>query len=196
MATRKNFNIPQGQTFQQVIRWEQLPQVYVPITAIGSVAPVSITAAAHGLVSGWRAAVISAGGMTEINAANWPLRDSDYNPVTVVDVNTVNFNAISAAAYSTYTSGGYLVYNSPVDLTGYTANMDIKNRVGGTLIMSLTNVNGGILLSTVTKTITLVIAAAVTDVATWRTATYDLDLVSPTGVVTNLFGIAVFRLLS
>jgi hypothetical protein len=187
MATKKNFTILQGETWQRVIRWEQPPLVYKPVTAIVATAPVSITATGHGLVTGWRAAVVSAGGMVEINATNWPLRDSDYHQATVVDTNTINFNDTNAAAYTAYTSGGFLVYNTPVDLTGFTANMDIKSRVGGAVLTSLTTTNAGIVLSTVNKTITLVMAAAVTDVLPWSTAVYDLDLISATGVVTPLY---------
>jgi len=186
MATKKNFTILQGETWQRVIRWEQPPLIYKPITAIVATAPVSITAASHGLVSGWRAAVVSAGGMVEINAANWPLRDSDYHQATVTDTNTITFNDINAANYTPYTSGGFLVYNTPVDLTGFTANMDIKSRIGGAILTSLTTANSGIVLSTSNKTITLVMAAAVTDVLTWK-AVYDLDLISATGVVTPLY---------
>jgi hypothetical protein len=187
VATTKKFTILQGETWQRVIRWEGSPFIYKPITGISAAAPVSITAVAHGLVSGWRAAVVSVLGMTEINAVHTPPRDSDYHQVTVVDANTVTMNDVNSAGYSAYASGGYLQFYTPVSLAGFTANMDIKDKIGGTILTSLTTVNGGIVLNAGTNTITLLMSAAATELITWANAVYDLDLISASGVVTPLY---------
>lgn len=136
MRALKLFDIEiiQGKTFSYVVRWEDTPIVYAAITAITNTAPVSITAALHGILNGWRAAVVSVKGMTQINALNTPPKDSDYMDVTVVDANTVTLNVVNAAGFKPYTSGGYLQYNKPVDLTGYTARMVIKSSVSGTAL--------------------------------------------------------------
>ena len=81
MAVSKDLTIQQGKTFTLVLRWETEPIVYKAITAIAQTAPVRITAAGHGLVDGWRAAVVSVKGMAEINAENTPPRGDDYKPL-------------------------------------------------------------------------------------------------------------------
>ena len=187
MSDTVNLTVQQGKTFIRVFRWETAPVVYKAISAITKSAPVSITASAHGLVSGWRAAVVSVGGMTEINALNAGKKNSDYHKVTVVDVNTITINDINSSEFTSYTSGGYLQYNTPVDLTGYSARMKIRDRVGGTELASFTSPTD-ILINTTTKTIQLQIEAAVTAAYTWSTGVYDLEMVDGSGRVFRLAG--------
>jgi hypothetical protein len=190
MAAKKlNLVIRQGETFLRVIRWETPPFVYKAITAITKAAPVSITATTHGLATGWRVAVVSAGGMEQINAPNNPPRDSDFEQCTVSDVNTVTLNRVNSTEYDTYTSGGYLQFYTPVDLTGYSARMDIKNRIGGTELASITSgaPDNRITIDNVNHTITITISAADTTAFTFTKGYYDLEMVSPTGVVTTIF---------
>ena len=72
MTKKLNLQIRQGETFQRIIRWETPPFVYKSISAITRAAPARVTAATHGLTTGWRAVVVSANGMEEINAVNTP----------------------------------------------------------------------------------------------------------------------------
>lgn len=186
MAESKDFQILQGKTWIQVVRWETEPIVYKAITAITQGAPVTITAAGHGIPEGWRATVVSAKGMGEINAENNPPKPKDYHAVTVVNANTVQFNDVNSSSYKAYVSGGYLQYNTPSPLSGYTARMQIRDKVGGTVLKSLTTENGGITIDDVNKKITLTISATDTTAFTWRKGVYDLEMVSGTGVVTQL----------
>jgi len=186
MAVSKDLTIQQGKTFALVLRWETEPIVYKAITAITQTAPARLTVTGHGAPDGWRVAVVSVKGMTEINAANTPPRSTDYTPVTVLDADTVELNEVNAAGFHAYTSGGYLQYNTPVDLTGYTARMAIKDKIGGTVLHSMTTENDGIALDNTKKTITLTVAATETDDFVWTRGVYDLEMVSPTGVVTAL----------
>lgn len=150
MANTQDFVITQGKTFSQVLRWEAPPILYKPITAISKVAPVSITSATHGIPNGWRVAVVSVLGMTEINAKNTPPRATDYHQVIVVDPNTITLNDINASGYSTYTSGGYLQLNTPVVLVGFTARMTIKDRIAApNLLVCTTGGTTGLTLPTV-----------------------------------------------
>lgn len=194
MAVKKNFTILQGETFQRIIRWETPPFVYIPITGITQAAPASVTAPLHGLKTGWRGAVVSVLGMTEINAINAPLRDSDYHQMTVVDANTVSINDINSAEFTAYVSGGYLQFLTPVILTGYSAKMEIKDRVGGTILTTLGSLIGDdpklrITLDVINNTITLTIAAAdlIASLISWRKGVYDLEMTGPTGTITRIF---------
>lgn len=189
---KENFTTRQGDTFQRLIRWETLPYIYKAITGIAQGAPARISAPTHGLTDGWRAAVVSVLGMVEINAKNAPPRDNELVPITLIDPNTVDLNSVNAAGYSPYASGGYLQYYTPVDLTGYNAEMVISDRVGGTPLATLgTNPTFDpkqqILIDNAAKTITITIAGEDTDTFTWTKGVYDLEMVSPSGARTTLF---------
>lgn len=183
---KQKLTILKGRTFEKGVRWESSPHVYVPIQAIAKQAPALVTTTvAHGLTAGWRAAVVSVLGMTAINAASSPPADSDYRPVTIKTPTQVEFNDINAAEFETYISGGYLQFYTPVDLTGFTARMSIKDR-DGVLLLSLTTENGGITVDNAAKLITLQITAAASAALTWTSGNYDLELVSTDGKVSCL----------
>lgn len=174
-----NLKIYQGSTFRQVLRWESSTKVYVPITNITKSAPVVITAANHAAPLGWRVKVVGAGGMKEINQL-------DYQIVTDKTADTVTLNQVNSLGFSTYTSGGVLEYNQPVQLTGYTARMQIRAKLDSdTVLHSLTTENSGILLDNVAKTITMYIPDETTQTFTFKAAVYDLELISG-GEVTAL----------
>jgi hypothetical protein len=188
MTKQLNLTIRQGETFQRIIRWEMPPFVYKPITGITKAAPAVVTCPAHGLVNGWRVAVVSVNGMDEINAEHTPPRDTEMVQVTFVDSNTVSLNKVNSAKFSTYASGGYLQFYTPVDLTGYTARMGIKDRIGGTLLLTLsTGADTRIAIDPTAKTITVTISAADAAAIAWRKGVYDLEMVSAAGVVTTIF---------
>lgn len=180
--------ILQGRTFRKVARWETSRFAAAAILAMSQSGILRITTAAdHGIPDGWRVAVVDAKGMTELNAANNPPKDRDFYEARRVGTAIVEINAISSAGFRPYTSGGYLKWYEPQDLTGYTARMSIKDRVGGALLLSLTTENGGIAIDATEKVIVLNIGAAATAAITWTTAVYDLEMVSPTGEVTCIF---------
>lgn len=188
-AVRANLTIYQGETFERIIRWEMSPFVYKAITGITNAAPVVITAVGHGLATGWRTAVASVLGMVEINAKHAPARDSELVQVTVVDVDHVSLNTVNSAGFGVYVSGGYLQYSTPVDLTGYHARMEIKDRVGGTILLTLTDQTPDfrIVLDNAAHTITLNINAVDTAALAWQSGVYDLEMISPAGRVTRIF---------
>ena len=194
MAASKDLVIPQGGTFSLVLRWETTPIVYKAITAITKTAPVRLTVSGHGMVDGWRGAVTDVLGMTEINAEANDIHDRDYNPVTVVDANTIEINAIDAGKFKTYVSGGYIQYNTPVSLIGYVGRMKVKDRIGGTVLLSTEAADSPLNAITITvddaaKTITVTIPASATDDITWSRGVYDMEMVSSDAdpVVTPLF---------
>jgi hypothetical protein len=174
--------IYQGRTFSQVFRWSTLPYIYKAITAITQTGPVSITSTGHGLTPNWPVAVVSVKGMTQINAAHNPPRDSEMDPCTVVDPNTITINDKNSALYQPYTSGGYLQFYTPVDMTGYTASMSIKDRVGGTILLSLSTVAGSIVIDNTNKSVTLALTPTITAALVWTKGVYDIEMIAPTGV--------------
>ncbi len=190
MTTEIDLVIRQGETYRHVVRWETGVVAYRPITGITQTAPAMVTAIGHGIVDGWRAAVVSVKGMTRINAGS-PPKVKEYHRVTIVDADTVSLNDVNAAGFAPYVSGGYLQLYTPADLAGFDARMSIKDRVGGTELISLTVANARIVFDDVAKTITLLLSAADTASFAWINGVYDLELISPSGEVTTLLSGAV-----
>jgi hypothetical protein len=176
-----DWTIYQGRTFKRIVRWETTPTVFKPITNITQAAPVVVTCVGHGMRSGWYGAITDVLGMTEINApANAP-RAGDYKQVTVVDVDNVSINDLSSAQFSTYTSGGYLRYNTPKSLDGAVARLHVRNRVGGTLLLDLSSTSGEIVLSDLEHVIAVTVSDAVTKLMTYTKGVYDLEIEDSAG---------------
>jgi len=174
-----NFKIYQGSTFNEVLRWESSLKTYVPITGISNSAPLVVTAPNHNITPEWRVKFTNILGMTELNSAD------TYYSATSVTTNTVTINEVNSLGFKPYVSGGIIEYNTPINLTGFTARMQIREKLtSDTVILELTTENAYINISNVTKTITLVIPADVTALFTFSTAVYSLELISSGGQVT------------
>lgn len=79
-----------------------------------------------------------------------------------------------------------------VDLTGYTARMQIRRSLrDAAIVASLTTENARIVLGGVAGTIDLSLLAATTAAVTVRAGVYDLELIDSTGIVTRLLQGAV-----
>jgi hypothetical protein len=79
-----------------------------------------------------------------------------------------------------------------VDITGYTARMQVRHRYSSTdTLLSLTSAAGDIVLGGSAGTIVVTASATATAAITERAAFYDLELVSGSGVVTRLLQGAV-----
>lgn len=80
----------------------------------------------------------------------------------------------------------------PVDLTGYTARMQVRSEItDAAILLTLTTENGGITLGGAAGTIDLYISATATAGFTWETGVYDLEMVASNGDVIRLVAGAV-----
>ena len=176
-----SFKIYQGSTFSEVFRWESSKKIYKTITGITNAAPCVITANTHEVPEGWRVKIANVAGMTDINSSD------TYHVATVLTNNTIELNDVNSVGYKTYTSGGILEYNEPVSLTGYTARMQIREKLdSATVIKELTTENGGITINTSNSYIQIEISAADTALLSFSTAVYSIELVSSGGKVYQL----------
>ena len=177
-----NLKIIQGSTFRETFRWESSEKVYVPITNITKSAPMVVQADNHGVPPGWRAKITGATGMKEVNS-------EDYRVVTGITANSLTFNAVNALNYTTYIGGGVLEYNKPIDLTGVTARMQIREKItSSSVIEELTTENSKIFVDNTLKTITLLLPASTTMGYTFTTAVYSLEIVRSGEVIPMLYG--------
>lgn len=76
---------------------------------------------------------------------------------------------------------------TPVNLTGCTARMQVRAKVGASeVLLSLTTENGGIALGGAAGTVELLIDDEATAAITWTSGVYDLEIVFPGGQVRRL----------
>lgn len=181
----QNFCVGAGETFQPILRWGSDVLLSKPITAITQAAPVVVTAVGHGVPDGWRVAVVSAKGMTQINSLSFPPIGTDWHKASVLTADTVQLNKVNSADYAAYLSGGFLVYNTPVTLAGMTGVMTIRDApLTGTVLVALTSTPAaGLTLNDTTKQILPVLATAG---LLWSVGYYDLELTDAGGKVTQL----------
>ena len=178
-----NFKLYQGATFRETLRWESSTKAYRPINAITKSAPVQITATGHGVPEGWRFKVTNVTGMKEINSADV------YHTATVVDVDTLAINSVNALGFTDYVSGGVVEYNTPVDLAGVTARMQIREKLDSTEpILELTTANSGIVVDNTNKTISLFISDTVTADLDFTSAVYSVELIKAGDVIPFITG--------
>jgi hypothetical protein len=99
-------------------------------------------------------------------------------------MDALTFNSINSLNYTTYTSGGILEYNVPVDLTSLTARMQIREKITSpSVILDLTTENNLIQINNILKTITFTIPATTTQLFTFKQAVYSLEIIRGTTVV-------------
>ena len=179
---RINFKVYQGSTFQEVLRWESATKTYATISAISKAAPcvITVTSGQPTPPVNWRVRVTGVTGMKEINQ----LSDSDYYLTSAISSNNITINTINSAAYTTYTSGGIIEWNTPVPLAGYTAKMQIRESIdSSTVILELTTANGGIVIDTTNYTIGINMTSTQTAAFTFINAVYSLELTNVGGAV-------------
>ena len=197
MATTKTLNIVRGKTLSLVIRWEQAtPIVSKAISAISFATGFPrLTVASHGIPDGWRSAVIRVDTPKQINAQNDTPRGKDLRETMVIDANTIEYNGLVPVTdgrdWATYTTGGFVQYNTPKDLTGYTIRVKIKDKVGGTVLLSTEAGDDPLDLITAvadnaTKTITIEIPATATEALTWSKGTWEVEGENSTGKVDSI----------
>lgn len=194
----KEILIQKGKTFALIVRWSTDPIIRKAIEeiSIASGAPrLKITG--HGIPDGWPGFVTRVQGMKKINAEDIGPDSEDAVAIKVIDADHIELNGVDpiddngnewpAAIPNT----GFFVYQTPVDLTGYTARMTVKDKEGGTVKLSTeaAHTPNNVLTATIdaaAKTITLGIDALNTAALAWKKGVADLEMVSATGKVTKL----------
>lgn len=180
--TKLGLKIYQGSTFTQVLRWESYTKIYKPITGITQTAPLVVTCVGHGLTVGWRVKLSNIIGMKELNS-------SEYYTVTEVTNDTFTINNVNAVGYTAYTSGGIVEYNEPEVLSGVSARMQIRPKIGSDIVLlELTTLNGMIIINDTNKTISINIPATTTELLTFKSAVYSMELVNGSTVIPFIYG--------
>jgi len=178
---RISYRIYQGSTFKETLRWESETKQYAQISGVTKAAPCVITTtSAHAIPLNWRIRVLGVLGMKDINTAS----TTDYYLVTSKTATTVTLNQINSSDFGAYTTGGIIEWNTPIPLTGYTAQMQIRESIDATTVIhELTSANGGITIDPVNFTISMNISSAVTATFNFDAAVYSMELTDNQGIV-------------
>jgi len=183
MLETLKLTIRRGASEDIPIRVESDVLVYKTITGIAASAPISITAVAHGMKDGWRAAVMNSG-VPEIDIA-WddPLDDS-LRRITLIDADTVEFNDVNGISFTAYVAGGQLVYREPLDLSQFVeARMNVKASVTGPILATYKHTTGELLIDLVTDSLRLTLDTTDTSALAAGKRYFDIELVRLDGSV-------------
>lgn len=181
-----DLSIVQGKTFEFVYRYADAELVYLPIVSMPSVMPVRLRVMEHGVPDGWPIRIEGAKSPFELNSS---AEDCDsYYFATYVDPDTIELNSVGASGWKPYGGGASIVFNKPYDMTGHSARMQIRDRVGGQVLLSLSSDplavrDGDIEVSNALSALIVKILPVKTASLVWRSGVYDLELISPAGEV-------------
>lgn len=184
-----NLSIAQGKTFSKSLRWGSGRRLYKTITGATKAAPCVLSSVAHGIPDGWAFRISNVVGMTDLNSENRTENDGFYI-ATVTGPDAIELNDVNSVGFKPYVSGGIIALSAPVDLTGYTARLQIRKSLNAPdVLLELTTENGGISINPTAFTITLNISATATAALTWNEGVYELEMVKDPLVVSLVKGV-------
>jgi len=165
------------------IRVETNSLTFAPIASIAKSAPVRVvTTSPHGVPDGWRAAIVDAKGMTELNSDK--VSDSDLMKVTVVDATTLDLDGISSLSFRTHTANtGAVAFYAPKDLSAYTsANMDVKKQVGAEAVANFNTIDGTLEIDALASAVWVRLDSSDLSALSAEDYVFDIELTRPDGI--------------
>lgn len=173
--------IVRSATLRNTLRLMQPRREYREITGIDPSAPLRLTVPGHDLAGDWLAWLSGVSGMSTLNRE--PPRQLPHR-VEVIDDNTLEINAVSGVGQRP--AGGQLIYQAPVDLTGATARLVVREEADGGAELLVLASGAGI---TAGPPGTLVVEMSAADTAGigWTSGWYHLDVTFSDGTVSRFF---------
>ncbi len=171
---RLDLPIIPGATLQQPLLLMQPTYTYKPIAEIQQTAPLRMTVPAHGLPGDW---MTWAEGIQQGQGLNLDKATSVGRMTWVIDADTVEFNDINGLALRE--TGGVLVYQLPVELTGMGIRVEIRGEGAEPIVLTL---GAGITVTGLGQLL-MVLTAEQTAAITWTRGEWDLDLTYTDGRV-------------
>lgn len=180
--------ITRGKTAEFAFLYADDDLVFLPIEAMPVKAPVRLTITGHQIPDGWPVQVQCVKQPDELN--NDPNGDQSYYQTKVVDADTIEFNRVNAHCWKDYTGNGLVVFNRPVDLTGWRCRAQARAKAGaaGAPLFSWDsdpsqNPDGEAVVDVARACFLLRVDAATAAALTWSSAVYDLEAIAPDGSV-------------
>lgn len=190
MGPEFELTITRGKTLELAFLYADEQLVYRPITAMPSKAPVRLSVAGHGIPDGWQVRIESVTTPVELNTAA-----DESVAASLVDVDTIELNALNGSAWRALGVGGVVIFNKPVDLTGWSARAAVRDRVGGTLQFTwdsnaLNTPDALITVDLAAHAFVLHMSADQAAALTWSKGVWELEAIDPTGRVYQVIGVS------
>ena len=190
MAEQIDITITRGKTFEYGFLYAEDDLLYLPITSMPSKAPVQLTVVGHGVPDGWPVRVTCVKHPVELNTP-----DDESQIAKLVDVDTIELNALNAHCWKAFSGSGLLVLNKPMDLTGWHCRAQVRDRVGGEVLFTwhsdpAENPDGEIEVDLARSTFVLKMDAATAAALGWKRGKYDVEAIAPGGEVYALTAIS------
>ncbi|MFV3386611.1 hypothetical protein ACNFCJ_14465 [Pseudomonas sp. NY15364] len=182
--------IQRGKTFEFGFLYAEDELLYLPITGMPSKAPVRLTVEGHGVPDGWPVQVTCVKSPAELNTP-----DDESQIAKLVDVDTIELNALNAHCWKAFSGSGLLVLNKPMDLTGWHCRAQVRDRVGGEVLFTwhsdpAEDPDGEIEVDLARSTFVLKMDAATAAALEWKRGKYDVEAIAPGGEVYALTAIS------
>lgn len=190
MAPIVPITIQRGKTFEFGYLYAEDELLYLPITGMPSTAPVRLTVVGHNVPDGWPVRVTCVKAPAELNSAE----DESYI-AWVIDADTIELNAVNAHCWKAFSGSGLLVFNKPMDLSGWSCHAQVRDRVGGTVLFTWhsdpgESPDGEIEVDLARSTFVLKMDAATAAALKWKRGKYDVEAIAPGGEVYALTAIS------
>ena len=187
----ENIEIIQGSQFIKALHWYGGGKAYDTIENVTVGFPTVITVTGHGLPSA-SPTPIHIGGVKGtarvLNTLNAKGEGKECDLVEATYIDDDSFSIPVPTVGKSYNAGsGYIEWNQPKDLTGWTAAMQIREDIDDTTpLVDLTSVAGDITINIPDAKITVIIATSVTEALDFVEGVYDLELIDTSGETTRI----------
>lgn len=178
-----SIEVRKGATVVIPLRLESGTLVFKQITAMSQSAPLEVTVPSHGLPPVWRVGFQNTP-WDDLNSPWDDLSSSAMRLVSAKDGSTIVVDGLNSSGFTPYTSGGQIVYYSPIDLSIYaSARMDVKTRPGGALLASYSTADGQLYLDNTNKAVVLRLIPTDTEGVRSGKWSFDIEMVANDGSV-------------
>lgn len=178
--------VRKGSTENIPIRMESGVWRYASIENIARSAPVRLKVPEHGILDGWRVAVMNVVRPRDLNAAHNPPWEEELRLADVVDPDHIEFNEINGSGFYPYTRSGEVAWREPIDLSQYnSARMNVRDKAGN-LVANWTTDTGHLQLSSLHAAIWLRLQASDTEPLPVVPLTFDIELIRTNGDVERI----------
>jgi hypothetical protein len=187
--------ITRGITFEFCFLYADDARTYLPIEAMPQISPVRLTVPQHGIPDGWPVWLAGLPAPAELNTVGGARPDTAKR----IDADTIELHNVSAYGLRPYAGGGQVVFQTPIDLTGWVCRAQVREKVGGTLLFSwhsdpaespdgLIGIDGAAL--------TFNIDAATSSAFPWSRGVYDAELIDPSGTIHQMVSQSLVTVIS
>jgi hypothetical protein len=170
-----DIRIVKGSTFLDTLRWASEACSFAKAMMIPDAPLILQTTEPHNIPDGWMVQIEGSRDIEEDKT--YPVRVEDEYTLEVGCMNGIRFKAVPVVVR----------YRTPIELEGYRARMQIRDRIDGEILLSFTSENevgeARILINDEAKTIVREVPALVTEALTWKKGVFDLEMVQGSYVI-------------